>query len=64
MSTLQLLLMGEYQAQRELGVTAANARTRAVTTMARRFDITRAHAELELDAALKMAHSTPVMLIA
>lgn len=64
MNTIQLLLLGEYRTLKNMGSTDHSARTVAIVTIARRFNITRAHAQMELDAALNYEHATPLLLIA
>lgn len=63
MNTLQQLLLREYHSLRTSGFVNRTARETAIGVVARRFAITRAHAQLELDAALAAEHSTPVLMI-
>lgn len=63
MNTLQSLLIAEYRMLKAYGSTDYSARDAAVVSIARRFAITRAHAQMELDAALAIEHSTPVLMI-
>jgi hypothetical protein len=62
-NTLQQLLLREYHLQRSFGADSRNARETSGAAIARRFAITRAHALMELDAALAAEHSTPVLMI-
>lgn len=64
MNAIQLLLLGEYRTLKNLGSTDYGARIVAIVTIARRFNITRAHAQMELDAALNYEHAIPILLIA